>query len=98
MTHSAESRADTRAQRRKQRRKTLRQIDRTERSARLVLIGSAIGIVSFLSCGFGVDAFWCVPQPVQLIATIVLSSLAGLSLGGTIRAHRERRALERDGP
>ncbi len=87
----------TRSAQRKRRRKTLRQIERTQRSARTLLVASAVGLALMLSCAFGVDAFWCVPQPFQFIGTIVLSSLAGLALGGTIRAYRERRALDRDG-
>ncbi len=97
MTRSVSADSAGRTQRRKRRRRTLRQIARTERSARTLLIGAGIGLGLVLSCSFGVEAFWCVPQPLQFVATIVLSGLAGVALGGTIRANRERRALERDG-
>ncbi len=95
MTRSAEPPVG-RTARRKRRRRTVRQIERTRRSARTLLVVSAAAIALLLSCAFGVDGWWCVPQPFQFIGTIVLSVLAGLSLGGTIRAERERRALGRD--
>lgn len=62
-----------------------------------LLFLSGAGLLLLLSCSFGVEALWCVPQPFQLILSIVVSGVAGLSLGGLIRIRRERRALERDG-
>jgi hypothetical protein len=81
---------------RKERRRALQKIERARRSATLLLVFSAAGLALLLSCSFGIVGFWCVPQPFQLIATIVLSSVAGLALGGTIRTYRDRRTIERD--
>ena len=86
----------TRSAERKQRRRALRQVERTRRSALTLLVLSGAALAVFLSCSFGVPGFWCVAEPFSLIVIIVLSALAGLALGGTIRTYRERRALERD--
>ena len=52
-------------------------------------------MLAFLGCGLGLAAPWCVPQPYLFAATVLSSAVAGLGLGGAIRAVRERRALAR---
>ncbi len=61
-----------------------------------MLAASGIGLALFLSCSFGLEAFWCLPAPLSFVAMMGASVLAGLGFGVTIRADRERRALERD--
>lgn len=62
----------------------------------MLLLFAGVLLALSMTCGFGVEAVWCVPQPFLFIVTIGLSAVVGLALGGTIRTQRERRALERD--
>lgn len=61
-----------------------------------MLVLATVGLTLVLACSFGLQAFWCVPQPFQLILSVATSAIAGLALGALIRVRRERGVLDRE--
>jgi hypothetical protein len=92
MTPSGKS---ARRKERRKRERVERQVRRAIRSNLIVAGVAFVAMLGFLGCALGLDAFWCVPQPILFVVTLAASAIAGLALGGTIRALRERRALAR---